>query len=55
MEDYINLTKKLYKQGNTWAIYVKTDAEQLGYSLGDDFDFVAVRKGMHEQVRSILK
>jgi len=54
MDEFIEITKQLKEQGNSWAVFVKKEAESLGLRLGDDISLVLTSPRRREYVHSLL-
>lgn len=54
MDEYIETEKQLKLQGNSWAVFVKSEAEQLDLKVGSNIGVILCRPEDRNYVHGLL-
>lgn len=54
MDEFIEVSKPIKVQGNSWAVFIKSEAESLGLKPGDTMALVCTSPQKREFVHSLL-
>lgn len=54
MDEFIEVSKPIKVQGNSWAVFIKSEAESLGLKSGDTMALVCTSPQKREYVHSLL-
>ena len=54
MDEFLEISKPIKVQGNSWAVFIKSEAEKLGLKPGETMSLVCTTPQKREYVHSLL-